>query len=49
MKIGLNDSGHMTKMVAKSIYGKNLSKYFLLLNRWTDFHKTSFVGSVTQA
>ena len=45
-KICINGAGHMTKMAAVPIYGKNL-KNFLLLNRWADFHETWYVASGT--
>ena len=36
----VNNPGHMTKVAAMPIYGKNRSKHLLLWNRWTDFNKT---------
>ena len=39
--------GHMTKMVATPIYGKNPSKNLLLQNRQADFHETWYVASGT--
>ena len=37
MKIYWHDAGHMTKIAATPIYGKNPSKKHLpLWNRWTD-------------
>ena len=39
-------SGHMTKMAAMPIYGKNL-KNQLLWNCWTDFNKAWYVASGT--
>ena len=41
--------GHITKMDAMPIYGKNPFKNLLLQNRWTDFHKTWYVASGTPA
>ena len=38
--------GHMTKMAATPIYGKN---NLLLQNRWAHFHETWFVASRTSA
>ena len=35
MKIWLHDAGHMTKMAAMPIYGKNRLKIF-----FSDFHET---------
>ena len=46
-KVCINGPGHMTKMAAMPIYGKNLKN--LLLNRWTDFHKTWYVALGTPA
>ena len=40
MKIYWKDGGHITKMAAMPIYGKNPSKNLPLRNRWTDFHET---------
>ena len=37
------DPGHMTKMAAMPIYGKN-SKKNLLQNRWADSHETWYVA-----
>ena len=47
-KVCLNGPGHMTKMAAMSIYGKNL-KNLLLQNRRADFHETWYVPSETPA
>ena len=47
MKIYWHDVGHMNKMAATPIYGKNPSKSLTLWNRWTDFHKTWYVALVT--
>ena len=49
MKIYWHDGGHITKMAAMPIYGKNPSKIFLSGNRWTDFLETWHVASVTPA
>ena len=49
MKIYRHDAGHMTKMAAMPIYGKNPFKNLLLRNRWTDFHETWYVTSGTPA
>ena len=48
MKVYINGPGHMTKMAAMPIYGKNLLNFFLR-NRWTDFHETWYVASGTPA
>ena len=40
MKICKHDPGHMTKMAAMPIYGKNL----LRQNRRADFHETWYVA-----
>ena len=42
-KVCINVPGHMTKMAAMPIYGKNLQ------NRRADFHKTWYVASGTPA
>ena len=47
-KFYINGPGHMTKMAAMHIYGKNL-KNLLLQNRRADFHKTWYVASGTPA
>ena len=47
MKIYWHNAGHITKMAAMPIYGKNLKN--LLRNRWTDFHETWYVALVTPA
>ena len=36
----INDPGHMTKMAAMPIYGKNPSKIFFSGTGGTDFNKT---------
>ena len=41
--------GHMTKMAATPIYGKNPSNILLLQNRRADFHETWYVASGTPA
>ena len=48
-KVYINGPGHMTKMAAMPIYGKNLSKNLLLQNRRADFHETWYVASGTPA
>ena len=48
MKIYWHDGGHITKMAAMPIYYKPF-KNLLLRNRWTDFHETWYVASVTPA
>ena len=41
-KVYINGPGHMTKMAAMPLYGKNLKN--LLLQNWrADFHKTWYV------
>ena len=45
-KVCINGPGHMTKMAAMPIYGKNL-KNLLLQNRRADFHETWYVASGT--
>ena len=47
-KVCINGQGHMTKMAATPIYGKNL-KNLLLQNRRADFHETWYVASGTPA
>ena len=49
MKNGWHDTGHMTKMAAMPIYGKNPSKNLLLRNRQADFHETWYVALGTPA
>ena len=44
-KVCKNGPGHMTKMAAMPIYGKNLKN--LLQNRRADFHETWYVASGT--
>ena len=46
-KVFINGPGHMTKMAAMPIYGKNPSKNLLLQNRRADFHETWYVASGT--
>ena len=41
MKVCIRGPGHMTKLAAMPIYGKNL----LLRNRWADLHETWYVAS----
>ena len=41
--------GHMNKMAARLIYGKNPFKNLLLQNRRADFHETWYVASGTPA
>ena len=41
------DLGHMTKIAAMPIYGKNPSKNLLLQNRQADFYETWYVASGT--
>ena len=36
--------GHMIKMAATPIFGKNHSKTLLLLNRQADFHQTWYAA-----
>ena len=45
----IRNPGHMTKMAAMPIYGKNPSKNLLLQNRWTDFNKTWHEALMAQA
>ena len=47
-KVCINGPGHMTKMAATSIYGKNLKKSSLQ-NQPADFHETWYVASGTPA
>ena len=42
----INNPGHMIKMAAMPIYGKNPSK--ILLNQWTDFNETWHEASGTE-
>ena len=46
-KVYINSPGHMTKMAAMPIYGKNLN--LLLQNRRVNFHETWYVASETPA
>ena len=48
-KVCIWGPGHMTKMAAMLIYGKNPSKILLLWNRWADMHETWYVASGTWA
>ena len=43
----INNPGHMTKMAAMPIYGKNPSKFFFSRNHWTDFNETWHEASGT--
>ena len=45
MKIHQHNAGHMTKMAAMHIYGKN--KNLLSRNHWADFDETLYVASDT--
>ena len=47
-KVYINGPGHMTKMAAMPIYGKNPSKIFFSRTR-ADFHETWYVASGTPA
>ena len=47
-KVCINGPGHMTKMAAMPIYGKNL-KNLLLQNRQANFHEIWYVASGTPA
>ena len=47
-KVCINGPGHMTKMAAMPIYGKNL-KQSSSLNRWIDFNETWYVALKTLA
>ena len=47
-KVCINGPGHMTKLAATPIYGKNL-KNLLLQNQRADFHETWYVASGTPA
>ena len=40
INVFINNPGHMTKVAAMPIYGKNPFKILLLMNQWTDFNKT---------
>ena len=46
-KVCINGPGHMTKMAATPIYGKNPSKIFQ--NQRANFHETWYVASGTPA
>ena len=48
MKIYWHHDGHITKMAAMSLYGKNPSKVFFR-NQLTDFHETWYVALLTPA
>ena len=43
MKVYINGPGHMTKMAAMPVYGKNHKKIFLLWNWWTYFNQTWYM------
>ena len=45
----IRNPGHMTKMAAMPIYGKNPSKNLLLQNQWIDFNETWHEASMAQA
>ena len=45
----INNPGHMTKMAAMPIYGKNLVKNLLLRNHWTNFNQTWHEALMAQA
>ena len=47
-KVYINDPGHMTKMAARPIYGKNLKKFYLQNQKYYDL-ETWHVASGTQA
>ena len=47
-KVCINGPGHMSKMAAMPIYGKDL-KNLLLQNQRADFHETWYVASGTPA
>ena len=49
MKIYRHDAGHMTKMAAMPLYGKNPSKIFFSGTDGPDFHETWYVTSGTPA
>ena len=44
----INNLGHMTKIAAIPIYGKNPSKIFFLQIWFTDFNETLHEASMTQ-
>ena len=48
-KVYINGPGHMTKMAATPIYGKNPSKIFFSRTGGGDFHETWYVASGTPA
>ena len=47
MKIHKDNAGHMTKMAAMLIYGKNTLKIFFSRNHWADFDYTLYEASET--
>ena len=49
MKICQHDPGHMTKMAATPIYGKNPSKFFFSGTEGADFYETWYVVLETPA
>ena len=44
MKIHQDNAGHMTKVIAMPIYGKN-TKNLLSRNYWADSHETLYEAS----
>ena len=49
MKIYTNGLGHMAKMVAMPIYGKNSLKNLFLQNQWAGYNETYYVALGMQA
>ena len=47
MKIHQHNAGHMTKMAAMPIYGKNTLKIFFSRNHWADSDETLYEASET--
>ena len=47
MKIHQHNVGHMTKMAAMPMYGKNHFKILLPRNHWADFDETLYEASGT--
>ena len=47
MKIHQHNAGHMTKMAAMPISGKNTLKNLFSRNHWADFDETLYEASET--
>ena len=47
--MNLRDAGHMTKMAAMTMYGKNSKKKNCFQNQWVDFDETWYEASEIKA